>query len=125
MEALLKPTVIKLVILGICSGILSGGLGVGGGILFVPGLVFILEMNQKVAQGTSLAVMIPMALMGTLRYHWNPEINLELPVILILAVSAIIGSNIGSSIAFVLPSNILRKCFAVFIIIVGIRMLLK
>lgn len=125
MDFLLKPAIIKLIILGLLSGILSGALGVGSGILLIPALVIIMEMTQKVAQGTSLAVMILMALMGTLRYYWNPDIKLEFSVILVLAVSAVIGSNIGSSIAFMIPGDILRKCFAVFIIIVGIRMLIK
>lgn len=125
MEGLLTPTTLKLIILGLLSGILSGALGVGSGILLIPALVIILEMTQKVAQGTSLAVMILMALMGTLRYYWNPDIKLQLSVILILSISAVIGSNIGSSIAFMIPGNILRKCFAIFIIIVGIKMLTR
>lgn len=125
MDALLRPTVIKLIILGLLAGTLSGALGVGSGILLIPALVIVMEMHQKVAQGTSLAVMIFMALMGSLRYYWNPEIKLQLPVILILAVSAVIGSNIGSNIAFMIPGNILRKCFAIFILIVGVRMLIK
>ena len=125
MDALLRPTVIKLIILGLLAGILSGALGVGSGILLIPALVIIMEMNQKVAQGTSLAVMIFMALMGTLRYYWNPDIKLQPSVILILAVSAVIGANIGSNIAFMIPGNILRKCFAIFILIVGVRMLIK
>ena len=125
MDALLRPTVIKLIILGLLAGILSGALGVGSGILLIPALVIVMEMNQKVAQGTSLAVMIFMALMGTLRYYWNPDIKLQPSVILILAVSAVIGANIGSNIAFMIPGNILRKCFAIFILIVGVRMLIK
>jgi uncharacterized membrane protein YfcA len=125
MELALKNHVVMLVILGIVTGVISGALGVGSGIIFIPALVLILGASQKVAQGTSLAVMVAMALMGAIRYHLNPEIKLQMPVILILAVTAVIGANIGSSLAFVLPGAVLRKCFAVFVILVGVRMLFK
>ena len=125
MEPLLKQTVFMLLILGIITGIISGALGVGSGILLIPALVLIMEMSQKVAQGTSLAVMVAMALMGAFRYYWNPDIKLQFSVILILAISAVVGANIGSSIAFIIPGAVLRKCFAVFVIIVGIRMFFK
>ena len=71
------------------------------------------------------ALMVVMALMGALRYHWNPDIKLSLSIIGLLAVTAVIGSNVGSSIAFALSGAVLRKCFGVFIILVGIRMLIK
>ena len=105
------------------SGILSGALGVGSGILIIPALALGLGVSQKVAQGTCLAVMAPMALMGVLRYHWNPDIQLDMAVILLLIPFAVIGANIGSSIAFWLPVSLLRQIFGVFIIIVGIKML--
>jgi uncharacterized membrane protein YfcA len=125
MEPLLQQNLVKLIVLGLVTGVVSGALGVGSGIIFIPAMVLIMGMSQKVAQGTSLAVMVAMALMGALRYYWNPDIKLSLSVIGLLAVTAVIGSNVGSSIAFALSGAVLRKCFGVFIIIVGIRMLIK
>ena len=125
MELAIKNHLVMLVILGMVTGVISGALGVGSGIIFIPALVLILGASQKVAQGTSLAVMVAMALMGAIRYYMNPEIKLQMPVILILAVAAVVGANIGSSLAFVLPGAVLRKCFAVFVILVGVRMLFK
>lgn len=112
-------------VLGLLAGIISGALGVGSGIIVIPALVFIAGATQKEAQGTALAVMIFMAIMGTVRYALNPEIKLYFWGILLISVFAVIGSNIGSSIAFALPGPLLRKVFALFIIVVGIRMLWK
>lgn len=111
--------------LGMIAGITSGALGVGSGIIVVPILVLFMGATQKEAQGTALAVMIVMAVMGTIRYYMNPEIKLYFWGIVLLSVFAVIGSNIGSSIAFILPGPLLKKVFAVFIIIVGLRMLMK
>jgi uncharacterized protein len=112
-------------VLGLLAGITSGALGVGSGIIVIPALVFFLGATQKEAQGTALAVMIVMAIMGTIRYAVNPEIKLYLWGIIVLSLFAIVGSNIGSNIAFALPAPILKKIFAVFIILVGLRMLFK
>jgi len=112
-------------ILGLLAGILSGTLGVGSGIIVVPALVMFMGATQKEAQGTALALMIVMAITGTIRYSINPEIKLYFSGILFLSIFAIIGSNIGSSIAFSLPDAVLKKIFAIFIIIVGLRMLIK
>ena len=109
--------------LGLLAGIASGALGVGSGIIVIPALVFLAGATQKEAQGTALAVMIAMAIMGTLRYHMNQEITLYLWGIIVLSIFAIIGSNIGSSIAFAIPAPVLKKVFAGFIILVGVRML--
>ncbi len=65
------------VLLGICAGVLSGALGVGSGILLIPTLVLFCSFEQKSAQGMSLAVMVPMALVGALRYWKNPQMKSE------------------------------------------------
>ena len=83
----------------------------------------LMHMPQKVAQGTCLAVMVPMALMSALRYHWNPGIKLNIGVILLLAVFAVVGANIGSTLAAKLPALVLQRIFGVVVILVGVRML--
>ncbi len=111
--------------IGVLGGIIGSALGVGGGILIVPSLVLFLEFDQKVAQGTSLAVMAPMAVMATLRYQWNKDIPLDWTVILLLVPFMLIGANIGSTVAAYLPASVLKKIFGAFVIIVGLRLLIK
>lgn len=113
-----------LALIGIAGGTLSGALGVGGGVLIVPALALALGYQQKVAQGTCLAVMAPMALMAWYRYHVNPDIKLDMRAIFVLIPFVLIGANFGSSIAAALPGAVLRKAFGAFVILAGIKMLL-
>lgn len=111
------------VVLGVCAGILSGLMGVGSGIVIVPALVIICGLGQKSAQGTALAVMVPMALVGAFRYWKNPAIELS-PVMIGLIISgAVVGALLGTELAGRLPTAVLRKMFAVFLIIAAVRML--
>lgn len=114
-----------LALIGVLGGTLGSALGVGSGILLVPAFVFILSLEQKAAQGMSLAVMAPMALMAAMRYHFNPDIKLEWSAIAVVLPCILVGANIGSSIAGALPAPVLRRAFGIFVMIVGIRMLWK
>jgi uncharacterized membrane protein YfcA len=110
------------VVLGICAGVVSGALGLGSGTVVVPTLVLICGFGQKNAQGTALAVMVPMALVGALRYWWNPAIEIRaLPVGLIIC-GALVGVLFGTELAYRLPGHVLRKMFAAFLIIVAVKM---
>ncbi|MFT5239444.1 MAG: putative membrane protein YfcA [Candidatus Promineifilaceae bacterium] len=123
MEAIVGMQWVWLALLGLLGGTFGALLGLGGGIFLVPALVMLMHMPQKVAQGTCLAVMVPMALMSALRYHWNPGIKLNIGVILLLAVFAVVGANIGSTLAAKLPALVLQRIFGVVVILVGVRML--
>jgi hypothetical protein len=112
-----------LLILGLAAGTLSGLLGIGAGVLVIPALVYV-SFAQKDAQGIALAVMVPMALVGALRYKLHPEIQVPLNIVAVLAATAVVGAVLGSSLAAYLPTPILRRVFAVFVIMVGVRMLL-
>lgn len=112
------------VLLGVGAGILSGALGVGSGIVLVPALVLMFHFPQKSAQGTALAVMVPMALLGAARYWLHPQIDLDFAAIGILAGGALIGTLIGTELAGRLPGPALRKVFAIFILVAAARMLL-
>ncbi|MHC4557161.1 MAG: sulfite exporter TauE/SafE family protein [Planctomycetota bacterium] len=110
------------IVLGICAGVLSGVLGLGSGIIMVPTLVLICGFGQKSAQGTALAVMIPMALLGALRYWRNPAIEINvLPVGLIIC-GALVGVLVGTELAFRVPGHILGKVLAAVLVITAIRM---
>ena len=112
-----------LIVVGLCSGFLSGLLGVGGGVIVVPALVLLFTLPQKSAHGISLAVMVPVALLGAVRYWRNPEIELDLRIVGFLAMGALAGTLLGTDLAARLSGDLLRKLFAVFIILVGIGLL--
>ncbi len=111
-----------LVVLGLCAGVVSGTLGLGSGIVVIPALVLLGGFEQKSAQGTALAVMVPMALVGAIRYWRNPQVELSGIVILLLVLGAVAGTLAGTELAGRLPAGTLRKIFALVLMIVAIRM---
>lgn len=113
------------IIAGIATGILSSMFGVGGGILMVPILTLAFGFGHKSAQGISLFVMLPTALVGAIRYKLNPDIPVNLPVAGWMALGGIAGALIGSHIVFNISEVILKRMFAVFIIITGIHIFMK
>ncbi len=115
----------SLIMLGVAAGLLSAMLGVGSGILLVPALVLIIGLPQKSAQGTALAVMVPMALVGASRYVANPNIDISFMRVALLSVGAIAGALIGAVIAARVPGIVLRRIFAAFLLIVSVRMMLS
>ncbi len=110
------------VLLGLFAGVVSGGLGLGSGAIVVPTLVIVFGFQQKSAQGTALAVMVPMTLLGALRYWRNPNIDMNFPVIGLIILGAFFGVLIGTELAGRLPANTLRKVFAVVLAIVAVKM---
>ena len=109
---------------GLICGIYSATFGVGGGTIMVPILVLIFGFAQKSAQGTCLAVMVPMALAAAVRYKLNPNIEVDLQVAVILAMGGIVGAVIGAGIAGWVSGAVLRKMFAVIMIVIAIKMLI-
>ncbi|MFT5470785.1 MAG: putative membrane protein YfcA [Verrucomicrobiales bacterium] len=113
------------ILVGIASGLLSGTLGVGAGIIMVPVLVLGFQHQQQAAQALSLAVMVPMALMGAWRYHANPDITPDWRVAIFIAIGALIGVVGGAYLAGILTPATLRRIFAVFMIAAAVQMLIK
>ncbi len=112
-----------LLAIGLAAGILSGIAGVGGGVIVIPALVFAMGMSQFEAQGTSLAMMIPpIGIMAAYNYYQDGYINWKYA--LVLAIFFVIGGYIGSKFILNIPQNLVRKGFAIFIIMVGIKMLI-
>jgi uncharacterized membrane protein YfcA len=110
------------ILFGISAGVLSGALGLGSGIILVPTLVLVCSFEQKSAQGTALAVMVPMTLLGALRYWKNPEIELNAVIIALIVFGALAGALIGTELAGRLPGHVLRKVFAAVLVIAAVRM---
>jgi len=110
------------IILGIFAGLVSGTLGLGAGVVFIPVLVLLWGFEQKSAQGTALAVMVPMTLVGAFRYWKNPETDMSLTIILLIVVGALAGVMAGTELASRLPNQVLRKVFAIFLVVAAVRM---
>ncbi|MBG0858688.1 MAG: sulfite exporter TauE/SafE family protein [Bacteroidales bacterium] len=111
-------------VIGIITGIMAGMLGIGGAIIMIPALVYILGFNQQLAQGTSLAVMLPpIGILAAFNYWKAGQVNIKFA--LILAAAFIIGSYFGSKFALNIPQTILRKIFGVLLLIVAAKMLLS
>ena len=112
-----------LLLLGLFAGVLSGMLGLGSGTMLIPVMVLLFHLPQKSAQGTALAVMVPMALWGALLDWKNPDIDMSLPVIALLVPTALVGSLIGVQLAGRVPVHVLKRIFAVYLLIVALKLL--
>ena len=110
------------ILFGIGAGVLSGALGLGSGIILIPTLVLVCSFEQKSAQGTALAVMVPMTLLGALRYWKNPEIEMNGVIIALIVFGALAGVLVGTELAGRLPGHVLRKVFAAVLVIAAARM---
>lgn len=109
--------------IGIVSGVLAGMLGIGGAIIMVPALVFILGFNQHMAQGTSLAVMLPpIGLIAAYNYWKAGQVNLKFA--LIIAGAFIIGSYFGSKYSLSLPEAVVKKIFGGLLLLIAVKMLM-
>jgi len=113
--------------IGLVAGVASALLGVGGGLLMVPALVFFLRFRQHRAVGTSLAVILPTALAGAYRYNQQSltlhSTGLDLRVVLWLAVGGVGGAIIGAKIANALGAAQLRRLFGAFVVVTGMVMI--
>ncbi len=122
MYSMTSSTLIILILIGLFAGAFSGMIGLGGGLIIIPALIYLLGMNQYMAQGTSLAIMLPpIGLMAAFNYYKAGALNLKYAMI--IAVAFFIGGYFGSKWALTIPEAVLRKIFAVALIIVAIRML--
>lgn len=109
------------VVSGLAMGVLSALFGIGGGIVLIPILVALLDFDQKLAAGTSLAVMIPIALLGAIRLS-RPGLT-QWSVGVRIGLGGIVGGVIGAQLAVRLPTEILAVVFAVLLVVVAGRMM--
>lgn len=119
--------ILTIIIIGIAAGMLSGLVGVGGGIIMVPALVFFMNYNQHQAQGTSLGVLtLPVVIIASVYYYYQCKkmgTPMDLRVIGLLAVGFIAGAYFGSKLAISLPTETLKKIFAIVLFYTAIKML--
>ncbi len=115
-------TILILLALGLIAGILSSMVGIGGGILIVPALVFIFAISQKMAQGTSLVMLLPpIGLFAVMNYYKAGYVDFKVAGILIVAFIA--GSYFGSKIALNLEEITLKRIFGVFLMVIAVKYL--
>lgn len=109
--------------LGLSAGILSGMFGIGGGIIIVPMLILILGYSQTEASGTSLiALLLPVGIFGALEYFREGRIGKEHLIFgFMIAVGMFMGAYFGARIATSIPETILRKSFAIGLVLVALK----
>ncbi|WP_124640291.1 MULTISPECIES: sulfite exporter TauE/SafE family protein [Amniculibacterium] len=114
--------ILILLILGLISGILSGLLGIGGAVFIIPALAIFMGFSQQTAQGTTLMMMVlPVGFMAALQYYKAGHGDIKTAGILALAF--FIGGYFGGKWANQIPQDILKKIFAVLLIVIAIKML--
>ncbi len=110
-----------ILLVGLVVGVVSGVVGIGGGILFVPALVWLLGMDQHKAQGTSLgALLAPVGLLAFLEYYRKGHADLR--VAMLLAAGFLVGGYFGAVGAQYIPELWLRRIFAITLVAIGGRM---
>jgi uncharacterized membrane protein YfcA len=119
--------ILTVIIIGIAAGVLSGLVGVGGGIIMVPALIFFMNYNQHQAQGTSLGVLtLPVVIVASLYYYHQCKkmgTPMDLRIIGLLAAGFIGGAYFGSKLALALHTDVLKKIFAVVLFYTAFKML--
>jgi uncharacterized membrane protein YfcA len=117
-------TIMILILVGLLAGMLSGFVGVGGGMIIVPALVYFLSLNQLEAQGTSLAVlMMPVGFLGVMNYYKAG--NVQIGYALIIGLAFVLGSYFGSKYALKLPEYKVKFFFGLLMLYMAVHMLWK
>lgn len=114
---------IAAIAIGVCAGILAGLLGVGGGVLFVPGLVIFLGLGQHQAEATSLLAIIPVAIVGTFKQDGYG--NVRRHDALLMGLLSIAGAAAGVALANALSGTVLRVGFALLMVLVAVQLVRK
>jgi uncharacterized membrane protein YfcA len=103
-------------LLGLCVGVLVGLLGIGGGVVLVPAMVYLLHMDQHMAQGTSLFILLPPIGLGALHEYWKQG-QVDLHAGILCALGMLFGGYAGSLIALPIPSRHLKGAFGCFLML--------
>jgi len=111
-------------LLGVAVGVLVGLLGIGGGVVLVPALVYLLHMDQHLAQGTSLLILLPPVGLGALRQYWK-EGQVDLRAGILCALGMLVGGYVGGWIAVPIASRHLEGLFGCFLILAAFLLLRK
>ncbi|MDR3559585.1 MAG: sulfite exporter TauE/SafE family protein [Candidatus Pacebacteria bacterium] len=111
-------------LLGLLAGTTSGLIGIGSGVIIVPALIFFFGFSEHLAQGTTLALMVPpIGILAAYEYWKNGFVDWR--VAILICIGFVIGGYFGSKIAIDLPDGILQKIFGAGIIAIGLYMIIK
>ena len=115
---------LTVLLLGLCVGVLVGLLGIGGGVVLVPALVYLLHMDQHMAQGTSLFILLPPIGLGAFREYWK-EGQVDLKAGVLCALGILFGAYGGSLAALPVASRHLKGLFGCFLVLSAILLWTK
>ncbi len=108
------------ILIGVGAGVLSGLFGIGGGVVIVPALLYVARVSQLTATGTSLgALLLPVGALGAWEYYRTG--NLDVRAALMIAVGLFFGAFVGAKLAHLLTAVQLKRAFAVFLVLVAVR----
>ena len=118
-----STTLIILIVIGLFAGILSGMIGVGGGIIIVPALIYFLGLSQLNAQGTSIALMLPpIGILAAMNYYKAGALNVKYAIIISLAF--IVGGYLGSKLSITyISEEHMKKIFGTILLFVSLKMI--
>lgn len=109
------------ILLGLIAGFFSGIIGLGGGVIIVPALVFIFGLTQQQAQGTTLALMVPpIGILAAYAYYQHGYVDLR--IALFVGIGFILGGWFGAKVAIQLPREVLQKIFAIVLFALALKM---
>ena len=115
-------TILLLIAIGITAGVMSGFVGIGGGVVMVPAMVYLLGMNQHMAQGTSLLLMLPpIGILAVMNYYKADQVNWTYG--LIIALAFVVGGYFGSKLALRLSPGMVKLIFGVLMLYISIKMI--
>ncbi len=115
------PNVLALIAIGLVAGVLASSLGVGGGIVYVPALAVLFAVPQHLAQGTSLAAIVPTAIVGAITHARAGRVDWRVAVA--VGAGGVLGGVLGVDVALRLDAQLLRRLFASFLVVIVLRML--
>ena len=117
-------TIITLMIIGIFAGFASGMVGIGGGVVIIPALVFFLAMSQHQAQGISIGMMLmPVGFLAAYNYHNSGNFNFKYSAI--IGATFIVGAYFGSMVSLNIDTVMMKRIFGVFMLILAIKMIMS
>ncbi len=117
-------SLLSYILLGLLAGALSGLIGIGGGVIIVPSLIFWFGFSQQEAQGTTLGLLVPpIGILAAWTYYQQGYVNLK--VAALICFGFLIGGLLGAKLAVVLPSYVLEKVFGVALLLIALKMILN
>lgn len=115
--------ILGLLAIGLFAGIMSGLLGIGGGTIVIPALIYIFGLTQHLSQGTTLAMMVPPIGLLAAWHYWKHD-NVNIGWAAFLCLGFFFGGLIGAYYAHLIPDMLLRRIFGVFFLVIALRMII-